>query len=169
MIRARSIAQFDRLPPARKLVTMIVAMAGRDLATSLRFDFYPETRIDVWYFVGGVPYELVPPPCSMWPFIVSELHRHMAYTRPDRPPWWQRFRNPDAVPQSPVGGQLALQLGDTTAKPSILLFRGRMGQHIEIETTDPGLRIGSRWFYGEWARLRRNELLIEFPDPGRQV
>jgi hypothetical protein len=167
MIQVRTIEQFVRLPPARKLITMLVAMAGRDLASSLRFDCYPETRIDVWYFLAGVPYQLVPPPCSVWPFVVRELRRHTTFAPPDRPPWWQRFRRPGDFPPTPVGGQLAIRLADTVARPGVLFFRGRTGEHVEVETTDPHLRAGSRWFGGEWRRRRRDEWLIEFPDPGR--
>jgi hypothetical protein len=166
MIGVRTVREFDRLPPARKLITLFVAMAGRDLATSLRLDCYPDARINVWYFVAGVPYQLVPPPCSTWPYMVRELRRHTTFASPDRPPWWRRFRSPTAFPETPAGGHLALRLGDLVTRPALLLFRGRTGEHVEIETTDRYLRAGSRWFFGEWTRDHGTELLIEFPDPG---
>jgi hypothetical protein len=163
MIRVGTIQQFDRLPPAPKFIALLVVMAGRDLATSVRIDCYPETRMDAWYFVGGMAYQLVPPPCSMWPNMIRELHRQTTFAPPDRRPWWQRIRRPGDFPQAPTGGHLALRLGDVVANPGVLLFRGRTGEHVEVETTDPQLRAGSNWFFGEWNRLRR-ELLVEFSE-----
>jgi hypothetical protein len=165
IIRVRTILEFDRLPPAQKLIAMIVAMAGTDLATSLRFDCYPDVRIDVWYFIAGVPYQLIPPPCSMWPYMIREFRRHTTFAPRDRPPWW-RLRNLAAFPQTPSGGHLALQFENIVTRPAIHFFRGQTGEHVESETTDPHLRAGSRSFFGEWTRQRGTELLFKFPDPG---
>jgi hypothetical protein len=163
MICVRTLEQFDRLQPAQKLIVLFVAMAGRDRATSLRFDCYPDIRIDVWYFVDGLPYQLVPPPCAVWPFMIREFCRQMTIATTHRA-WWRRRRSA-GFPQTPAAGHLALQFAHTAARPAIAFFRGRTGEHVEIETTHPDLRRASDWFFSEWARHDRDhQLLIEFEE-----
>src|SRR5436305_11160459 len=105
MIHVGNPRRYDRLPPVVKLLTLVFALVGRDRAAWLRLDHQPQSpNVYMWYCVGGLPYEMVPPPGELWANIFHFLWRNTRLTPADRLPWWRRWRRRIDFPGQPVFG-----------------------------------------------------------------
>lgn len=136
MIRIGDPPAYERLPPVRKLLTLVFAMVGKDRATELQFDYHPDPpNARTWYCVAGVPYEMVPPPSHVWPEVFRLLWRETRFDSPDRPSWWQRLGRRSTFPENPATGRLTVHFGNVPMDFDILFFRGRSGEHILLQPT----------------------------------
>jgi hypothetical protein len=165
MIQVGDPASYDRLPPVHKLLTLVFAMVGKDEATELWFDFYPDLRqLRAFYRVGGQLFELVPPPAHIWPELLSILlHEARLEPRPRRT-WREWFRGVTAFPQSPTGGTLPVRFDGTPIDFGILFFRGRSGEHIWVEKTTPvSVKAASERFFQQRCRTAGSDSFVEFP------
>ncbi|MBO0698276.1 MAG: hypothetical protein J2P46_07785 [Zavarzinella sp.] len=155
------------LPPTGQLLTMVFAMAGKDRATMLRFDYQPEpAAIEMWYAVDGQLYQLVPPPAEIWSELVRTLWKDTRPAPDWRPPWWRRFRRRAPFPESPTAGTLPVRFGGVAIDFDILFFRGRSGEHIWVTKTTPlDLIHPADWFWHQCrAEKGDDQILVEFPN-----
>jgi hypothetical protein len=136
MIRVGNLRTYERLPPVRKVLTLVFALVGKDRAAELRFDYRPDPPdARMSYCVAGVPQEMVPPPSHLWPEVFRVLWRETCFDSPDRPSWWQRLGRRPTFPVNPAAGSLTVHFGNVPMDFDILFFRGRTGQHILLQPT----------------------------------
>jgi hypothetical protein len=175
-----TVRHYDRLAPTPKLLTLVFAMVGKEEATELWFDHYPEDRqLRMFYRVGGQLFEMVPPPAHIWPELFSVLLRNARLEPRPRRSWREWIRGVTAFPQSPTGGTLPVRFGGVPVDFGILFFRGRTGEHIWVEKTTPvPIKAAAERFFREKYRKDWPAPLVEFPgsksdppasesDPGR--
>lgn len=167
MIYVDDVRHYDTLPPTRKLLTLVFAMVGKDDATELWFDHYPEDRqLRMFYRVSGQLYELVPPPAHIWPEVLAVLLRDARLEPHPRRSWREWVRGVTAFPQTPTGGTLPVHFGGVPIDFGILFFRGRTGEHIWVEKTTPvPIKAAAEQFLHEKRRKHGSDSLTEFPGP----
>jgi hypothetical protein len=138
MLHVGDPRRYDRLPPVGKLLTLVFAMLGKDRGNWLRLDYHPDPPdVRMWYSVPTEVREMVPPPAHLWPDLYHTLWGHARLRRADRLSWWKRVRRKADFPFQLMVGVLPVRYGQSTCDFGITFFRGRTGQHIEIETQFP--------------------------------
>ncbi|HKB01826.1 MAG TPA: hypothetical protein VKD90_06380 [Gemmataceae bacterium] len=156
------VRHYDRLPMTRKLLTLLFAMVGKDDATELWFDYYPEPpQLRTFYRVGGQLHELVPPPAHIWPELLSILLREARLEPRLRRSWREWIRGVTAFPQIPAGGTLAVRFDGAPIDFGVLFFRGRSGEHIWVEKTTPvSVKAAAERFFLQWYRRAGSDSFI---------
>jgi hypothetical protein len=134
MIRIDDVRRYDRASASEKLLALVFAIAAKDKAGELRFDYRQQPpSIRSWYWVDDEMFEMVPPPTHIWPELVRIVLKNRKPASEEGRTWWGLFRRGHAFPDFPLAGTLPVRFGTTTIEFDVLLFRGRTGEHIWIE------------------------------------
>jgi hypothetical protein len=168
MIRIDDVRRFDRASATEKLLTLVFALAAKDKASELRFDFRPNhPDIRLLYWVEEQLFEMVPPPAHIWPELVRIILKNRKRAAEEGRTWWGLFRRGHAFPDFPLAGTLPVRFGNQLVELDVLLFRGRAGEHIWLEMDSKSdVSLLATEFLQKW-HVRRgggpDSLMLEFP------
>jgi hypothetical protein len=166
MIRIDDVRRFDRASPTEKLLALVFAIAAKDRASEVRFDYRQHpSELRLWYWVEDRLVETVRPPTHIWPGLVRIILKNRNPASEEGRTWWGLFRRGHAFPDFPLAGSLPVRFGNTTVEFDVLLFRGRTGEHIWLEKEpDPDVSLFATEFLQKW-HLRRgsgpDSLIVE--------
>lgn len=133
MIRV-DLKQYEKASPTDRLLTLVLAIAGRDKASEIRFDYRKDLlALRVWYWVRDELLELAPPPAWAWSALLQILLKETKTSVAKKRPSLNGMRRRPSFPNFPLAGKLRVRFGEQTIEFDVLFFRGRTGEHIWIE------------------------------------
>jgi hypothetical protein len=138
MIRVDDVKSYQKASPTQKLLTLVLAIFGKDKGNELRFDHRLKPReLRLFYWVRDELFEMVPPPTHIWPELFRILLKESKPAAGQKRPKSGGLRAKPTFPDFPYAGTLEVRYGGKPVTFDILFFRGRSGEHIWIEKNTP--------------------------------